>query len=457
MRASPWALTAVAALAVALAGCPKPDTTPEDAGVDAGVVISPVEMCDRISTARCGLIQRCYSAFARESEADCRSLEKSRCLAEYTRLKPSFEAKKVEIDAEKILSCEQRMQTSACVPSFPPGYGGGVAAPFSDCRIGTGLLRGKVPSGETCDEAVECAQGSVCVKPGGVCKGTCSSYSQEDEPCGFGCAEGLYCDGMGTSKDPSDDRCKKAKGLNEACQSSGECQADLWCDKVCKQRGSVNDPCQFDPQRLSTCAPGLACDVAPYFSGLGTCVVPQQQGGSCRFHWSCAPGLVCYDLDWSTFPDSPPPSPGTCTPTVPVDGPCAFTPYSFFLGDVCAAGSTCNPDGTCGVRPTLGEACSPFTQSCSGQEVYCKPSESGADTGTCTGPANLNDRCATRLSSGQAVQIPCSSGYCDTETTLKCLPPDKALGEECASDGECLSGRCAVQEDRTRRCADACL
>lgn len=450
-------LVVVATVAfVALTGCTKPDPTPEDAGVDAGVSISPVEMCNRIAAARCGLISRCYTAFARQPEGECRTAEQGRCLAEYTRLKPSFTSDKVEIDSAKVEECEQRMQTSACVPSFPPGYGGGVAAPFSDCDIDNGLLRGKVESGQTCDEAVECAPGSVCVKPGGVCKGTCSTLSKEGEGCGFGCASGLYCDPKGTG-DPTDDRCAPVKGLNADCESSVECEPSLWCDGVCKQRGSVGDPCRFDAARLSTCQPGLACDAVPYVDQVGACIVPMQGGGSCRFHWSCAPGLVCWDLDWSMFPDSAPMDPGFCAPPAPVGVECAFTPYSAYLGDQCAAGSTCDSTNLCTVRPVQGESCNPYTQSCGGQDIYCKPSETSVENGTCTGPAGLNDRCASRLQSGQTVQIPCESGYCDTETTLKCLPPDKALGQLCASNGECLSGRCAVQEDRTRRCADACL
>lgn len=444
------------ALSLALAGCPEETPPTEDAGVDAGVTLSPVAMCERIAVARCALTQRCFAGFADETESDCRLYEQSQCLQAYTELKPSFEADKVEIDVEQVLSCEERMQTSSCTPSFPPGYFSFVAAPFADCQLTTGLLRGKVASGNACDSAVECAEGSTCVKPGGVCTGTCSSYSQDGEPCGFGCAPGLFCDVKG-NEDPVDDRCAPPKTVNEPCESSVECEPNLWCDGVCKQRGSVGDPCRFDEARLTTCSPGLACDVVPYVDQVGTCIVPLQAGSPCRFHWSCATGLVCYDLDFSGFPMSPPPNPGTCAPPAPAGDGCAYTPYAAYLGDQCAPGTTCSAMSQCVIRPQLGEGCNPQTQACAGQDVYCKPAETAVDQGTCTGPSALNERCATRLMSGQVVTIPCESGWCDTETTLKCLPPNKQLGQVCASNGECLSGRCAVQEDRTLRCAEACL
>lgn len=447
----------VTALAVGLCGCPKEEPQPEDAGVDAGVSLSPVEMCDTMAAATCELLTRCYAAFARETQDTCHLEQQSRCLAEYTRLKPSFEAGAVEIDSAHVLSCEQRMRSSTCVPSFPPGYFSFTASPYADCQLHTGILRGKLPSGSTCSEPVECGPGTACVKPGGVCKGTCSSVSQEGEPCGFGCAEGLYCDGKGTG-DPTDDRCAPPKPVNAPCDSSAECAEDLWCDGTCKQRGSVGDPCKWDAARITTCAPGLACDVVPFVPNMvGVCVPPLPQGSPCRYHWSCAPGLVCYDLDFSKFPNEPPAQPGSCQPPAPATESCPYTPFGAFVGDQCASGTTCDTTNRCVVQPSRGEACNPFTQSCSGLDVYCKPSQTAADQGTCTGPSAQGERCATLLSNGDAVQIPCESGYCDTQTTLNCLPPSKALGELCASDGECLSGRCAVQEDRTLRCAQACL
>jgi hypothetical protein len=447
-----------AALGVALAGCPDapPDPQP-DAGDDAGVTLSPVEMCDRMAAARCALLSRCFAAFAREPQDACLTLEQARCLDRYAALKPAFESGAVEINEGKVVSCEERMAASACPPSFPPGYPADIATAYSDCTLDTGLLRGNTPSGQTCDQAVECAQGTVCVKPGGVCLGTCSSSPRAGEPCGFGCAPGLYCDGKGTAE-PIDDRCAPPKGANEPCESSVECAEDLWCNATCRPRGAEGDPCRFDPQRLSTCQAGLACDVLPWVQGeVGTCVVPRPKGGACKYHWSCQGGLICFDLDWTGFPMSAAQHSGVCAAPTPAQQICPYTPYALYVGDPCQPGLVCAAStNTCAGRPALGEACEPFSQACAGQNVYCKPSESAADLGTCTGPAGLNERCASRLDDGQVIAIPCQSGFCDTQTTLKCLPPSKQIGQVCTSGGECLSGRCAVQEDRTLRCAAAC-
>lgn len=452
-----FCLSLVWLASVAVCACSSSPPGDADAGQDdAGVTLSPVELCSRMAAAHCDLLERCHPAFRRDTASECRALEQNRCLVTYSELKPSFEARKVEIDVTHVEACEQRMRTSSCAPSFPPGYPALAASPFDDCQLTTGLLRGKVPSGETCVSAVECAAGSVCVKPGGVCTGTCSSLPQEGEPCAFGCGPGLYCDAKETPQS-FDDRCAPLKGVNAPCANSRECAPDLWCDQVCKQRGAIGDACAFDADRLTTCAPGLACDVPPFLDQRGVCILPQPQGGPCRYHWSCGPGLTCWDLDFSGFPNEPPANPGTCAPPAPAGLGCQFTPYAVFLGDPCESGTACQQDNLCGKRPVLGDLCHPLAQSCGGQEVYCKPSETAADQGTCTGPAPLNQRCASRLDGDRTLSIPCESGWCDTETTLKCLPPDKAVGQECASNGECLSGRCAVQEDRSLRCAEACL
>ena len=157
-----------------LSGCPPPQVVP-DAGMDAGVVgVTPVELCERLATARCGLVLRCYTAFAQEDLAACLPLEQQRCIAEYETMRESFENKVVSVDGTRLTNCETRMKSSSCPPTFPPSYPAIAAHPFADCGLQTGLITGKVVSGQTCARAVECEPGSVCIKPGGVCKGTCS-------------------------------------------------------------------------------------------------------------------------------------------------------------------------------------------------------------------------------------------------------------------------------------------
>ncbi len=445
------------ALLPALLACPgekKPPPPPVDSGVPP---VSAVELCDRLSVAQCDLLDRCYAAFARLTRDDCQTLENAKCLAEFGTLKPSFDAEKAEVDGDKLTQCESRMEKSACPPTFPPGYSSIAAHPFSDCTLETGLIRGKVASGDTCDRAIECAPGSVCVKPNGVCKGTCSSYPQEGEGCAFGCAPGLFCDDHGTPLDANDDTCAVPKGANEPCSSSVQCAAELICTNgQCRPRGTAGEGCIFDPDRLSTCEPGLACDVTPFVNGAtGKCVVPQPANSPCSFHWSCAVGLVCADLSWSNFPAAAP-TPGECRAPAHQDDPCSPTVYQSYVGDQCGPELTCSPlSFSCAAAPKQSDSCPPSAQNCVGLDVYCKPNGSG-DVGICTGPVGDGERCAFSIDASHTVTIPCTSGFCDADSTLVCRPAYKDVGALCAQDGECRSNRCAVQQDQSLRCADAC-
>jgi hypothetical protein len=164
---------------------------------------------------------------------------------------------------------------------------------------------------------------------------------------------------------------------------------------------------------------------------------------------------VCGFIDWSGFPQRAP-GPGTCTAPGDEDTACSGSIYARFVGEQCQAGTLCEPmTMTCRRAPERGQPCQPSRSTCVGVDVYCKPSGSG-DTGTCTGPAALNEPCAFALDATTTVTVPCASGYCDRVNALTCRPSTKPLGSTCAEDAECASGRCAVQPDRTLRCTEAC-
>lgn len=422
-----------------------------DAGlaIDAGATMSPTEACERLAAATCALTQRCYVAFRREQDSSCVVNEQARCLAEYEGLRQSFERELVRIEPSRVTTCVQRMTTSACPPTFPPHYPAAVARPFADCTFRTGLLVGAVPAGETCVNPQECVAGTVCIKPSGVCRGVCSSAPKLGEPCAFGCGPGLVC---GT-----DGKCARVRPLDAPCDATGECESDLIClGGTCRPRRKLGDSCAFDPAVPSTCEPGLACDVVPFVQGLtGTCVRPQPLDAPCRFHWSCRPGLLCSDIDWSGFP-SRAPTAGTCRVPDDEGTACRGSRYAVYVGEQCAAGSSCElSTQVCRAAPTRGQPCAPSKANCVGVDTHCKPSGSG-DTGTCTGPANLNEPCAVALDQDTTVSIPCAAGWCDKVNTFTCRPATKPLGTVCAEDAECMSGRCAVQPDRTLKCTEAC-
>ena len=134
--------------AVLTFGCPPLPTPVVDAGVDAGVVVSSIEVCSRIATASCELKLRCYPAFTRLTRAACIDQTQASCLAEFETLKPSFDAQRASFDVSQLDSCERRLTSSACPPSFPPDYPLEVVQPFSDCRLQTGLIKGALASGD---------------------------------------------------------------------------------------------------------------------------------------------------------------------------------------------------------------------------------------------------------------------------------------------------------------------
>jgi len=446
-------------ITLCLAACSGPPQMmmPVDAGADAGLMYTVVEACDTIAAAKCDLYARCYAAFNRDATQDCVTAQQSRCLAEYDTLKASFEADRVKIDVDQVKTCEQRMKTSACPPSFPPDYPSLAVHPFSDCTFHTGLLTGKVASGQVCDGTVECQPGVLCVKPNGVCDGTCTSYQAENAPCAFGCAAGLRCDTKGTMT-TNDDVCVPLKEMNEPCMTSLECKPELQCNVTCRPRSKENEMCWFDQNRLSTCDPGLACDVVPYVQGAtGTCIRPKKEFEPCRYHWSCEPGFVCADIDWGGFPNASP-GPGVCRKPSGENDNCSGTPYSLFVGDMCGPGLLCSPTSmTCTKIPSMnGDACSAATQTCAGVGLYCKPSSLGM-MGTCGGPANIGERCAFSIDMTTTVQIPCSAGYCDFDSPQQhCRAAHIPDMGECEEDGQCLSGRCAALEIQVKKCYPAC-
>lgn len=433
--------------AVLTLGCPPPPRPVVDAGTDAGTESYALEVCSRIATASCDLKVRCYPAFSRLSRSECIDQTQAACLAEYTELSPSFEGKRAAFDENQLNDCERRLTSSACPASFPPDYPLAVVQPFSDCRLQTGLISGRLGAGEICDQPVECVTGTFCVKPSGVCRGTCVTYSKLDEPCGIGCVQGLRCSGT---------RCAYLKTTDELCDSSVECEPDLICLGSCRPRRKVGESCKVDLERLSPCEPGLACDVAPFVDGsAGTCIVPRGESGDCNFHWSCRAGLVCADLNWAGFPTSAP-APGSCRPPDGERFNCPQTVYARFVGDQCAPGLSCK-DTTrqCSVLAERGQSCTPSKQDCSGFQVHCKPSGSG-DVGVCTGPAAQGELCAHRVDASRTVSIPCASGFCEKEVTLECRQPSRTSGSLCKEAGECISGRCIPQPDMTLRCAPPC-
>jgi hypothetical protein len=451
LPSAPLPLRRVLPLALALACSAPPemmDAGPPDSGPPP---VTQTDLCQRLAEARCALNTRCYTAYSRLPTGDCVAIEQARCLLQLQSLGNGFDQGTLTISRERLESCEIRMRTSACPPSFAPDVPlAGLTKPFTDCSVLTGSVVGRVDAGSPCSVAQECSPGTVCVRPGGVCRGTCDRANGIGQRCGFGCLPGLFCG--------ADGGCQSPTGVDTACMRSRTCEGDLICrNGACRPRRKLGEACVVDVDRLSQCEPGLACDVVPFVMGAtGTCVLPRKPGESCKFHWTCEPGSVCSGIDWSPFPAREPDA-GICFPPSTQGQPCSATQFAAFVGDECAAGLSCAVGmNVCQPLAALGNPCRPSLQNCVGVNVFCKPTSSG-DVGTCASPPGRGERCSFRLSNGNTVSIPCQSGlFCDSTSTLTCLPPNVPLGGLCTTNTQCQSDRCAVQEDSSLRCSQAC-
>ncbi len=432
----------VAALALACGG----KRGPSDAGADAGY--SGATVCQQLAQAQCDFLARCYPEFNRLSASDCLALQESVCADQLAPVVDSVNAGRVQPDNTLVQSCVTRMEQAPCPAALPPTAPAIALRAFEDCQPAKVYL-GTVAEGAVCKSPADCVPGDYCNQPPGTCAGVCVAYSKPGDLCSGGCDPTLgYCD---TTQTPS--TCAAFKAANTSCVQSSECSPELSCrGGVCLPAPQQGQACVFFYDRLPYCAPGLACDVAPYVTASGTCVVPGGTGAACHYHWSCAPPLVCRGLDWSQFPQAPPP-PGTCGPPANEGESCHPSQYAIYVGDECAAGLACDAaTSTCKKPPASGEACDPTLQNCVGPNVWCS-NPLGASP-TCGPPPTIGQQCAW-LPNGQVVQVPCANGWCDTSTT-QCAAASAQTGSPCTQDAQCISGRCETNQDLSRTCWAKC-
>jgi hypothetical protein len=251
----------------------------------------------------------------------------------------------------------------------------------------------------------------------------------------------------------------------------------------------VGQPCQF----VGECVAGAQCVSDQLTPGSGVCVPYQQLGQICNDSVDCdpsaQPALYCAKQDWK------------CHNRSAVGGPCAYTLDSagqptlplLLECDTTAGDIYCDPvSNTCKQLPTAGQPC--LTNPPPGVMDSCDPDPTlqlvcqttqGSTTGTCMGPAKLNQPCSALIHcdiSGECAlpyfcnfnknpatcdQLaqkgqPCSNGlgpscdvtlYCDDITnpqmpTCQPLLPD---GATCTSSNQCLSQICTGTVGTTTR------
>ena len=264
------------------------------------------------------------------------------------------------------------------------GYNGSQAATCFAQLAGSTCNPGDLANRTT---IAECMHG---VFIGLAAEGTaCSTNDEcESDQCATSCPPGQQtcCMGMciGMPVVPS-----KPIAIGSPCAIGGGsdgyqgCVVGAYCDamtSVCQAVKPLGSHCQGTAE----CADGLQCDV---FSTM-TCIDAPHLGQSCTSSGRCGDeGLYCGNDQLCHY--------------VALAGETCGT------GQVCSPYTMCNPTAhVCQAYPATGEDCS-VTQRCNDVGSYC-------DGSICQAPKPNGASCNSN--------IDCMSLYCETNTTLTCMP-----------------------------------
>jgi hypothetical protein len=206
------------------------------------------------------------------------------------------------------------------------------------------------------------------------------------------------------------------------------------CADVFDGATPVGSPCQF----VGECVSGSHC-VADALTGSGVCVPYQELGQICNDTTDCDPAaqpvLYCAKQDFK------------CHTPSPLGGPCAYkldaagqpTQTVLLECDPTVANLYCDPmSTTCKQLPTAGQPCltnpPPGVPACDPDptlQLVCQTT-AGSTTGTCTGPAKLNQPCSGLI-------------QCDTKANLYCDPVSNVclalptLNQNCSNAPKCAT------------------
>jgi hypothetical protein len=149
--------------------------------------------------------------------------------------------------------------------------GGGDCSPSGAvCEAGTYCLEKalvctpKVALGDACTGSAACREG-VCLYDAKAQRNVCGLLPGEGKDCAV--TEGPRCDLINNYCDPATDKCKRRRGLQEACGSNDECAAFALCDAAsgkCVQKGGKGDACAANDDCLGAlrCGDGVCGTLA---------------------------------------------------------------------------------------------------------------------------------------------------------------------------------------------------
>jgi hypothetical protein len=294
-------------------------------------------VCSEVAEVACHNMYQCCSEGEIEdflgvgeprTEAQCRDDIRSECVRQIASLDFAVDEKRVRFDAAIMNDCLDALvapgDTCATIAT---------ALPWDAACMNSAWI-GLVADGSRCLSSLECAsEDSFC-----GANQTCIARPGDGQPCGVGCASGLFCS-AGT--------CRARLPAGGACTSSNQCLEGLFCDtdaapSVCAERRAIGEACTGDAVCASSeCIPGLCA----------------RNGATCFADGDCFGG-ACADDNSLCFADSEC-APGRCS----VSGAaCSAAVACAGVGETCVFPVRCNPpdcvgDAVCGERYLLVDYC----------------------------------------------------------------------------------------------------
>lgn len=257
---------------------------------------------------------------------------------------------------------------------------------------------GRLPRGEICEDAGDCAPGLGCVTADGTCPG----------------------------------RCQPPRALGESCQPDLEpCQPSLSCEagRCVPAHVLLGEACVTTHQ----CPDGTRClalDDSGEGEGVGVCARKLPLEGRCEDDEDCASSFCAFDLD-GLMGDELSLELGRCATPLGVGEACEP-----LIGG-CGPGLTCDgASSRCTALGQLGEACLEGESACLGADLVC-----------------LEDRCELAPTLGDPCDptVPghCAFGFCSSDGLSATCRPFLAPGAACTDEAECgalscIAGACAA-------------
>jgi hypothetical protein len=251
----------VSLLGVYLAAC----------GGDDGLDISTDQenVCSEVAKVACHNLYSCCSEGEIEnflgvqdprSQSGCEQDVQRLCSRQIVRLDAAIEAGRVRFEAERMDGCLQALVA-------PSGTCASIedTLPWAEACMNSAWV-GVVPDGSQCLADAECqSEDSLCAT-----NRTCTPRPTTGQPCGRGCATGLYCQTVSGT-------CQPQAGAGQACTTAAQCQSGLDCDlaalpSTCAPLRDSGQPCATSTIcKSSVCLVGVCAGTSTSCTSDFTC------------------------------------------------------------------------------------------------------------------------------------------------------------------------------------------